>query len=445
MAGASFFGNRARMTTATTGAGALTLGSAAPGYQSFAAAGVATGQVVSYLIEDGSAWEVGTGTYTSAGATLTRALISSSTGSLLNLSGSAVVSNEILASDFIPGGGVAGAVMRRNAANTANEWLAPADTGNLLPANAGFENWQRGTSIAVAAGTASYTADRWSLAAPQAMTVSRQAGLTNQSTYCARVQRNSGQTGIVGPIFEFAFDTSEINAMEGQIVTLSMTMRAGANWSPAAGSITFGIYCGSGAPARRAAGPYTGDTAIVLIAQNLTTTTTRFQITTPGVFPVGTTQASLLFEWLPTGTAGAADYFEIDDVRLDAGTVAYPFSPVNPIDDLIRCQAHFEKSYDLGTAPGTPSSPNGEFSTYAITIANFAGAIAYRVTKRVVPTVSYYSPATGAAGKGSYNGSSDTAPLSAFKSGQNGNTPWNFGGLTSGAFTDIHWTADAGI
>lgn len=83
--------NRARMTTATTGTGTITLGSAVSRYQSFAAAGVVNADSVHYTIEDGTAWEIGTGTYTSAGTTLSRTLVESSTGSLLNLSGSAEV------------------------------------------------------------------------------------------------------------------------------------------------------------------------------------------------------------------------------------------------------------------------------------------------------------------------------------------------------------------
>ena len=80
------------MSTSTTGTGTITLGSAATGYQTFANAGITNGQTVRYAIEDGTNFEIGSGTYTSSGTTLTRSVTeSSNSDSAISLSGTAVV------------------------------------------------------------------------------------------------------------------------------------------------------------------------------------------------------------------------------------------------------------------------------------------------------------------------------------------------------------------
>lgn len=98
---AKFF-NRAKMTTATTGTGTVTLGSASVGFQSFADAGVADTDVVQYVIEDGANFEIGTGTYTASGTTLTRTPVetSESDNSAISLSGTATVSVTAVDDDY---------------------------------------------------------------------------------------------------------------------------------------------------------------------------------------------------------------------------------------------------------------------------------------------------------------------------------------------------------
>lgn len=94
----------ARMTVSgTPGAGNITLGSAVSGFQSFAAAGVADGQLISYGALDGTNWEVGRAVYVASGTQLqSRTLYGSSSGSLISLTSAAVVFTTLLAEDLRP-------------------------------------------------------------------------------------------------------------------------------------------------------------------------------------------------------------------------------------------------------------------------------------------------------------------------------------------------------
>lgn len=77
--------DRVKDTTTSTGTGTITLANSPPaGFQSFTAVG--DGNTTYYTIAGGSQWEVGIGTYTSSGTTLSRdtVLSSSSGGSLVD-------------------------------------------------------------------------------------------------------------------------------------------------------------------------------------------------------------------------------------------------------------------------------------------------------------------------------------------------------------------------
>jgi len=83
--------DRVQETTTTTGTGTVTLAGAVTGFQTFSVIG--DGNTTYYAITSGNDWEVGIGTYTASGTTLSRDTIleSSNSGSAITLSGTSNV------------------------------------------------------------------------------------------------------------------------------------------------------------------------------------------------------------------------------------------------------------------------------------------------------------------------------------------------------------------
>ena len=67
--------DRVKETTTTTGTGTVTLLGASTGYQSFAVIGDANTTYYTIAGQTGNEWEVGIGTYTASGTTLTRTTV----------------------------------------------------------------------------------------------------------------------------------------------------------------------------------------------------------------------------------------------------------------------------------------------------------------------------------------------------------------------------------
>ena len=85
MAGPYIF-DRVKETSTTTGTGTLTLAGAVSGFRSFSVVG--NGNQTYYCIELNTEWEVGIGTYTTSGTTLSRDIVlaSSNAGALVSFS-----------------------------------------------------------------------------------------------------------------------------------------------------------------------------------------------------------------------------------------------------------------------------------------------------------------------------------------------------------------------
>ena len=94
----------------------------------------------------------------------------------------------------------------------------------------------------------------------------------------------------------------------------------------------------------------------------------------------------------------AANNFRICGIQLETGSIATSFEQRSLSGELSLCQRYYEKSYDLGTAPGSITSAGCHCYTNQNTQGNRTTSY-FKAAKRASPTVVSYSVGTGASGK----------------------------------------------
>jgi hypothetical protein len=204
--------DRVKETTTTTGTGTITLAGASSGFQSFSTIGNAN--TTYYTIAGGTEWEVGLGTYTSSGNTLSRdtVLESSNGGSLVNFSaGTKDVFVTYPAEKSI----------YQNASSIAN--ITSLDVTTALGYTPGTANYP-GAGIAVSTGSAWTT----SLTAPSGAIV----GTTDTQTLSAKTLTGTKET-----VFAITDGAAfEIDPANGGIQTITL----GASRTPKGTNFTAG-------------------------------------------------------------------------------------------------------------------------------------------------------------------------------------------------------------
>ena len=313
-------------------------------------------------------------------------------------------------------------LVANSATTTGLQWTSTPSASNPV-LNSAFQVWQRGTSISYTASTQSYNADRFYLnvGANQASTVSRQ--VTNDTTnlpsiqYCARVQRNSGQTGITAMAFSSSFETINSIPFAGKAIAFSFYARAGANYSATSNAFGANLLSGTSTD-QNVSGGFTGQAGVASGTATLTTTWQRFTYT--GTVASTATQLGLYFTFTPTGTASTNDYFEITGIQIDIGSVALPFRTYAGTiqGELAACQRYFQ----VENAGVTFTARSGN-----TTLAD--GVAFLPVTMRATPSLSVTAALKiDNAGVANYTQSSGGVTIGGFPDAQN--VPMTIGNFT---------------
>ncbi len=316
--------------------------------------------------------------------------------------------------------------------------------------------WQRGAgggaSFAVPASTTQYTADRWQLATGvnQACTVSQSQ--ISPSGYFATVQRNSGQTGITSIFFATTLTVDTCIGAAGKPLSLSFRAFKGANFSAASNIMTASVITGTGTD-KSVLSNFTGATIILSDNITLTGSLTQYSATIPAIGS-GVTQIAVVFYWIPVGTAGLNDSFNITDIQLEVSAFPTPFERLSFQEVRSKCYPFYQKTFPYSTAPAQNVGVNTGEQIFISTVAGAnAQASPYNnfiIPMRVAPNagsniITQYSP--GAASGEIYDetaagGATATTAANISTRGFY-NTFTGNAGTAVGNVMGIHYTADA--
>lgn len=284
-----------------------------------------------------------------------------------------------------------------------------------------------------AAATVAYTVDRWYAGCSGANITGQKAIGTGQNASAYQFTGAASNTGLV---FGQRIESNNISDLINQQVTvqvwLSSTTITTVTWKTFFANTTdaWGTKAASGSGTETQV-----DTGTIAI----TTTPTLYTFTTN----LGSGANKGVDLEFSCGALTATNTLLFQAVQMEFGTTANPFERNDITTRLVRCQRYFEKSYSQGTAPGTAAATAGQTGRVIVTASGgFFCGVSHSVVKRAIPTITVFSPATGASGKARDISAVADVTCAASDIGHTGHG-YNVSGFSASAAAALHYTANA--
>lgn len=326
--------------------------------------------------------------------------------------------------------------------------------------NSDMRFWQRGTTATALTTGRIFRADRWYAFADAG------AGLnsTNHQTVLSGVNYNTitrtvGETHVGAKylVQEIEYeDVAHLVAMNNNGVaaselpiTLQVSVVPGL-----ANSVPVVVEVRSGTSGTYDTG-YAGDT--LLASLSVSGLAIGVLEIPPGTIPTTATRIAVIAKFTQTGVAVAGQSFSITNVNLCLGRPSGPAgtSPTNIIaapnyaggsfqGELARLQRYYEKSYELDTAPATLTAV-GESRASVDANTAIEQMVQFRITKRVVPTLTFYNPGAANANWVHAGGATGINPLNISTRNFDPDITGVPNAVAASTFIRGHWAADAEV
>lgn len=304
----------------------------------------------------------------------------------------------------------------------------PTKANYLIGGDATTNLWQRCTAGTATTTTATYgCADRffiWSGTGTEVKLIrsSTAADLPAGYQYAFKLQRTSGQTGVVQSCVAQEIESVNSYPLAGQTVEVDFHAAPGANFSAASSKVTVYVITGTGSDegsvdlafGLNAGGGgssgWTGQANATAAVISLFSGMGRYAAV--ATIPAGTTEVGVALCDKPVGTAGTNDYVAFDGLQLvrnpaltanatkgyncsqstggstqqaaNAGTVqctAFDRSRGNAVEAMLQYRYYWQLSEITGPAGVAPCR------AHSTTVAECQ--VAFPVTMRVAPTMTY--------------------------------------------------------